>query len=87
MFSAALKGDMLVWVILYHGFYKGLAWHRGNTSNINISCYPLWVGSVDGLPSLYEGFLTEMDAPWEWTDIDFFIPKHTLMYRLFRLIS
>lgn len=43
---------------------------------------PLWVGSVDGFPSLYEGLLAEMDAPWECVDIDFFIPVHPLMYRV-----
>lgn len=41
VFSAALKEDMLAWVILYHGFYKGLSWHQGNPSNINI-----WVCAI-----------------------------------------
>lgn len=45
-------------------------------------CYSLWVGSVDGFPSLYEGSLAEMEEAWECTDIDFFIPMHTLMYWL-----
>lgn len=44
--------------------------------------HPLWVSSVDGFPSLYEGSLAEMDEAWECTDIDFFIPMHTLMYWL-----
>lgn len=82
MFSSAPKEDMLAWVILNHGFYKGLSWHHGALlqTSISAACYPLWVGSVDGFPSLYEGFLAEMEAPWEWTDIDFFIPMHMLMY-------
>lgn len=54
------------------------------TLQISISgvCFPLWVGSADGFPSVYEGLLAEMEEMWECTDIDFFIPMHTLMYRL-----
>lgn len=42
--------------------------------------YSLWAGSVDGFPCLYEAMLAEMDEARQWTDIDFFIPVHTLMY-------
>lgn len=72
---------MLAWVILYHDFYKGSSWHKATLqTSISGVYYPLWVGSVDGFPSLYEGLLAEMEAPWECADIDFFIPVHPLMY-------
>lgn len=83
MFSAVLKEDMHAWVILYHGFYKGLSWTKATLeTSISGVFYPLWAGSVDGSPSLYEGSLAEMEEAWECTDIDFFIPLHILMYRL-----
>lgn len=54
------------------------------TPQISISAahFSLWVGSVDGVLCSYEGSLAEIEEVLECADIDFFIPVHTLMYRL-----
>lgn len=74
----ACLGNPLPWLL--QGPFLGTK----ATLQISISgvCYSLWVGSVDGFPCLYEGLLAEMEEAWECTDIDFFIPVHTLMYWL-----
>lgn len=74
----ACLGNPLPWLL--QGPFLGTK----ATLQISISgvCYSLWVGSADGFPCLYEGLLAEMEEAWECTDIDFFIPVHTLMYWL-----